>query len=145
MLGTVSLSSGLFWSWREATVDSSCWEFWVECALEYPSWRKSRGLLSALTSRTAPGNASHSSSWQLLGHFQKAGEKTHWDYFLEHLGPESGGSQRTEIENTWQLESISGFSTSPSLLVSFPEITRWKRGPPPPNTPIYSFKELFFI
>lgn len=54
-----------------ALVASSCWEFWVECALEYPSWRKSRGLLSALTSQTAPGNALHSSSWQLLGHFQK--------------------------------------------------------------------------
>lgn len=52
-------------------VASSCWEFWVECAPEYPSWRKSRGLRSALTSPTAPGNALHSSSWQLLGHFQK--------------------------------------------------------------------------
>lgn len=30
-----------------------------------------QGLLSALTSPTAPGNALHSSSWQLLGHFQK--------------------------------------------------------------------------
>lgn len=35
---------------------------WVD--LEHPSWRKRRGLLSALTSQTAPGNASHSSSWQ---------------------------------------------------------------------------------
>lgn len=35
---------------------------WVD--LEYPSWRMRRGLLSALTSQTAPGNASHSSSWQ---------------------------------------------------------------------------------
>lgn len=35
---------------------------WVD--LEYPSWRKRRGLLSALTSQTAPGNALHSSSWQ---------------------------------------------------------------------------------
>lgn len=72
MWGTASPSSGLFWSWMGgALVASSCWEFWVECALEYPSWRKSRGLLSALTSQTAPGNALHSSSWQLLGHFQK--------------------------------------------------------------------------
>lgn len=95
-----SFFSGLFWSCREATVDSSCWEF-VLSTLEYPNWRKSRGLLCALTSRTAPGNASHSSSWQLLGHFQKTREKTQWDYFLEHLGAEIGGSQGTEIENTW--------------------------------------------
>lgn len=72
MWGTASPSSGLLCSlMRGELVASSCWEFWVECALEYPSWRKSRGLLSALTSPTAPGNALHSSSWQLLGHFQK--------------------------------------------------------------------------
>lgn len=52
------------------------------------------------------------------------------------------GARRTEIENTWLFESISGFSTSPSLLYSIPEITRWSE---PPTKPIYSFKELFFI
>lgn len=69
MLGTVSF----FLDWGNSWIQllGVC----VECALEYSSWRKSMGLLSAPTSRTAPGNASHSSSWQLLGHFQKTGKK----------------------------------------------------------------------
>lgn len=47
---------------------------------------KSRGLLSAPTSPAAPGNASHSSSWQSLGHFQQSAGKTQKDHFLEYLG-----------------------------------------------------------
>lgn len=116
-------------------VASSCWEFWVECALEYPSWRKSRGLLGALTSQTAPGNALHSSSWQLLGHFQKGWGKKHsgiifwsiWDQRVE-------GAKGLRLKTHGSLRVSLALAPLSSLLVSFPEITRWKRGPPPPNT-----------
>lgn len=47
---------------------------------------ESRGLLSAPTSPAAPGNASHSSSWQSLGHFQQTAGKAQKDHFVELSG-----------------------------------------------------------
>lgn len=134
---------GLFWSWREAAVDSSCWEFGVECALEYPSWRKRRGLLGAVTSRRAPGNASHSSSWQQLGHFQQAGEKhsriIFWSFW----------EQRVEGAKGLRLKTHGGLRVSLALAPLLPccilFLKSQDRLKPPPNTPIYSFKELLSI
>lgn len=114
-------------------VASSCWEFWVECALEYPSWRKSRGPLSALTSPTAPGNALHSSSWQLLGHFQKGWGKNAAGLFSGAFGTREWKEPKERDWKhmaAWEYLWLWHLFFPPSF---FPEITRWERAPPPPN------------
>lgn len=125
----------MFWSRREATVDSSCWEFAWSALWNIQAGGRVGGLLCALTSPTAPGNASHSSSWQLLGHFQKTRGKKHSGIiFWSIWEPRAEGAKEARLKThgwfflcVFFCWSICGFSTSPSPAP--PDTRRWSLQP----------------
>lgn len=107
-------------------LNSSCWEFaWRTLLWNIQAGGRAGGLLCALTSPTAPGNASHSSSWQLLGHFQKTRGKKHSGIiFWSIWEPRAEGAKEARLKTHGGLffccfffcfsVRICGFSTSPS-------------------------------